>query len=130
VCVYVFIKCGNYSLMLIIFFPMHEFKDILGRHPKTHKKLVKTSRHEIFFSFWEYFVPPRSFFFFVVFKERKRIRNAKLTRGCLSKCVKNVSRRSNTQCIARVYSFKTTTARQDGGVVWSSFFFPVDRDSL
>jgi len=104
-----------------LFFPMHEFKDILGRQ-KTHKKL-KTSRHEIFFSFWEYFVPPpRSFFFFffVVFKERKRIRNAKRTRGCLSKRVKNISRRSNTR-IARVYSFKTT-ARQDGGV-WSSFFF-------
>lgn len=93
-----FIKCGNYSLMLIIFFPMHEFKDILGRQ-KTHKKL-KTSRggrHEIFFSFWEYFVPPRSFFFFVVFKERKRIRNAKRTRGCLSKRVKNISRRSNAR---------------------------------
>ena len=102
-CVYVFIKCGNYSLMLIIFFPMHEFKDILGRHPKTHKKLVKTSRHEIFFSFWEYFVPPRSFFFFVVFKERKRIRNAKRTRGCLSKRVKNISRRSNTASRAFIH---------------------------
>ena len=103
-CVYVFIKCGNYSLMLIIFFPMHEFKDILGRQ-KTHKKLKtsRSGRHEIFFSFWEYFVPPRSFFFLVVFKERKRIRNAKRTRGCLSKRVKNISRRSNTASRAFIH---------------------------
>ena len=103
-CVYVFIKCGNYSLMLIIFFPMHEFKDILGRQ-KTHKKL-KTSlgRHERDFFFVlirKYFVPPpRSYFFssfFVVFKERER------TRGCLSKRVKNISRRSNTASRAFIH---------------------------
>ena len=123
-CVYVFIKCGNYSLMLIIFFPMHEFKDILGRHPKTHKKLVKTSRHEIFFSFWEYFVPPRSFFFFVVFKERKRIRNAKRTRGCLSKRVKNISRRSNTASRAFIH-LKLPRVRRTA--VFGRLFFPVDR---
>ena len=123
-CVYVFIKCGNYSLMLIIFFPMHEFKDILGRHPKTHKKLVKTSRHEIFFSFWEYFVPPRSFFFFVVFKERKRIRNAKRTRGCLSKRVKNISRRSNTRSRAFIH-LKLPRVRRTA--VFGRLFFPVDR---
>lgn len=58
------------------------------------------------------FFPHSIFSSFVLYKERKRIRNAKLTRGCLSKRVKNISRRSNTQCIARVYSFKTTTARQ------------------
>ena len=112
--------------MLIIFFPMHEFKDILGRHPKTHKKLVKTSRHEIFFSFWEYFVPPRSFFFFVVFKERKRIRNAKRTRGCLSKRVKNISRRSNTASRAFIH-LKLPRVRT---AVFGRLFFSVDTDLI
>ena len=113
--------------MLIIFFPMHEFKDILGRQ-KTHKKL-KTSRggrHEIFFSFWEYFVPPRSFFFFVVFKERKRIRNAKRTRGCLSKRVKNISRRSNTASRAFIH-LKLPRVRT---AVFGRLFFSVDTDLI
>ena len=105
---------------------MHEFKDILGRHPKTHKKLVKTSRHEIFFSFWEYFVPPRSFFFFVVFKERKRIRNAKRTRGCLSKRVKNISRRSNTASRAFIH-LKLPRVRT---AVFGRLFFSVDTDLI
>ena len=115
-CVYVFIKCGNYSLM-IIFFPriLREFDK------KPTRSLTSRSTRYFFFHVEDYFVPLLNFFF-VLFKERKRIRNAKLTRGCLSKRVKNISRRSNTQCIARVYSFKTTIARQDGGV-WSSFFF-------
>ena len=53
--------------MLIIFFPMHEFKDILGRQ-KTHKKLKTSRSTDIFFSLQNIvcITPPRSFFFFVL----------------------------------------------------------------
>ena len=71
-------------------------------------------------------MPPRSFFFFVVFKERKRIRNK--THAWVSVETRKKHLQEEQHRIARVYSFKTT-ARQDGGV-WSSFFFSVDTDLI
>lgn len=83
-------------------FFFHEFY-ILGRQ-KTHEK-VKTSRSTRDFFFVLGIFCASSFIssFFVVFKERKRIRNAKRTRGCLSKRVKNISRRSNTASRAFIH---------------------------
>ena len=66
-------------------------------------------------------VPIFSSSFFVVFKERER------TRGCLSKRVKNISRRSNTASRAFIH-LKLPRVRT--AVFGRLFFFPVDRDLI
>ena len=105
---------------------MHELKDILGRQ-KTHKKL-KTSRSTRDFFFVLGIFCASSFLssFFVVFKERKRIRNAKRTRGCLSKRVKKISRRSNTASRAFIH-LKLPRVRT---AVFGRLFFSVDTDLI
>ena len=119
-CVYVFIKCGNYSLMLIFFFPMHEFlKDILGRQ-KTHKKL-KTSRSTRDFFFVLGIFCASSLIFFLCSIQREKENTQRKTHAWVSVETRKKHLQEEQHAIARVYSFKTTARQEDGGV-WSSFF--------
>ena len=114
-CVYVFIKCGNYSLMLIIFFPMHEFKST--KNPQE----VKNKSVDTRFFFVLGIFCASSLIFFLCSIQREKENTQRKTHAWVSVETRKKHLQEEQHRIARVYSFKTT-ARQDGGV-WSSFFF-------